>query len=137
MRKRQAFTFIELLIVIGIISVIAAALIPIAFNALNQAKATNILNYIRELYMAQLEYFVSNGETTDLNGLSLYIPSDWIEEQEELFTTWATDTNTVSFTVAFDNSDRARGLLAMLEDTKVCTSTFDDTKKNVIVAFQF
>ncbi len=138
MKKRKGFTLIELFIVLGVISVISGTLVPIAFNALNQAKVTDVLNYVRELYMAQLEYVVREDETTDLEGLSLFMSSDWIQENDGLFTDWATDTDMVSFKVAFDNSEKSRALLAMLEDTNVCTSCFwDEDEKNVRVSFKF
>lgn len=138
LKKRQAFTLIELFIVLGVISAISGTLIPIAFNTLNQAKVTDVVNYIRELYMAQMEYVVREGETTNLEGLTLYMPSDWIDEYGDLFTNWATGTNSVSFTVAFENKDKSRALLAMLQDTNVCTSCFwesDDT--SVLVSFKY
>ncbi|MFW6249153.1 MAG: hypothetical protein ACOC4J_05225 [Bacteroidota bacterium] len=50
--------------------------------------------------------------------------SEWIIEYGELFTDWSTNTNTVSFTVAFENKDKSRALLAMLEDTHACTAYF-------------
>lgn len=138
MKKRQGFTLIELFIVLGVISVLATVLIPIAFNTLNQAKINDVLNYIRELYMVEMEYVVKNGETTNIDGLVLYMSADWIEEQDDLFTDWATDTNRVSFTVAFDNEVKSRALLAMLEDTKSCTSCFfDENRKDIKVMFHF
>ena len=138
MKKRKGFTLIELFIVLGVISVISGTLIPIAFNSLNQAKVTDVLNYVRELYMAQLEYYVREGETTDLDGLRLYMSSDWIDEHEDLFTNWNPGPNSVAFTVAFGNKEKSRALLAMFEDTNSCTACFlesDDT--NVRVAFRY
>jgi len=138
MEKRSGFTLIELFIVLAVISVLAAILIPIAFNTLNQAKVNDVLNYIRELYMVELEYKVKNGKTTNLEGLSLYMSSDWIEEHADLFTHWATGTDTVAFTVAFDNEDKSRALLAMLEETQSCTSCFcESDKTNVRITFQY
>ena len=117
---------------------ISGSLIPIAFNALNQAKVTDVLNYVREIYMAQMEYVVREGETTNLDGLTLYMPSDWIDEYGDLFTDWSTGTSSVSFTVAFENKDKSRALLAMFEDTNACTACFwesDDT--SIRVAFKY
>lgn len=138
MKKRSGFTLIELFIVLAVISVLAAVLIPIAFNTLNQAKINDVLNYIRELYMVEMEYVVKNGETTNIDGLALYMSADWIEEHAVLFTDWATGTHSVSFTVAFDNEEKSRALLAMLDETQSCTSCFlesDDT--SVRVSFKY
>lgn len=137
--RRSGFTMIEMFIVLAIIAVLTAVLLPISLNVLNQAKVTDVLNYIRELYIVELEYYVRKGETTDLEGLAIFIPSDWVEENEDLFTDWATSTRSVSFTVNFNNNTEARALLAMYEDTPVSSAIYysDDNDEDVRIYFEF
>lgn len=56
--KRSGFTLIELMIVLAIIAALAAILTPMGMNALNRAKATQIVADVRNIRSAaQLYYF--------------------------------------------------------------------------------
>lgn len=61
MRRRSGFTLIEMMIVLAIIAALAATLVPIAMNALNQAKVTGNLTDLESIRMAQMQYYYKNG----------------------------------------------------------------------------
>lgn len=55
-RKRRAFTLIELLIVIAIVSLLAAILFPIFGQAREKARQTQCLSSVRQIALATLAY---------------------------------------------------------------------------------
>lgn len=59
-REESAFTLIELLIVIAIISILAALLIPAAKNVMSGAKASQCITNLRQLGTATLSYVADN-----------------------------------------------------------------------------
>ena len=63
MRKRPAFTLVELLVVIGIIAVLIGVLLPALSKANRQARMTACLSNQRQLVMALLMYCQENNGT--------------------------------------------------------------------------
>jgi prepilin-type N-terminal cleavage/methylation domain-containing protein/prepilin-type processing-associated H-X9-DG protein len=61
MSRRQAFTLVELLVVIGIIAVLVAVLLPTLGKARRQANRAFCLNNIRNMQIAQIQYANDNG----------------------------------------------------------------------------
>lgn len=72
-----AFTLVELLVVIAIIAIVAALLIPVFFQAREQARRTACLSSVRQTGLAFAIYVQDNDETTP--------------------TVWGTNTTTVDF----------------------------------------
>lgn len=57
LRKRTAFTLIELMIVVAIIGILAAVAIPAFFKYLKKAKTSEALVNIRKIYDGEISYF--------------------------------------------------------------------------------
>jgi prepilin-type N-terminal cleavage/methylation domain-containing protein len=83
--RRQAFTLVELLIVIGIIAVLAALLFPAFQTTLEKARRMNCANNLRQLW-ASFSSFAQDNEgylpwcrmhiRADLDG-----PTPWLDQQ--------------------------------------------------------
>jgi prepilin-type N-terminal cleavage/methylation domain-containing protein len=65
MKRRSGFTLIEMMIVLAIIAALSATLVPIAMNALNQAKVTGNLTDVESIRLAEMQYFYKKDTTTD------------------------------------------------------------------------
>jgi prepilin-type N-terminal cleavage/methylation domain-containing protein/prepilin-type processing-associated H-X9-DG protein len=84
-RSRHGFTLVELLIVIGIITILVALLMPVIGNAKKQATMVTCQNNLRQLTQAALTYAVANeGQLPYCNwaangfGDSNYYPYGWL-----------------------------------------------------------
>jgi prepilin-type N-terminal cleavage/methylation domain-containing protein len=78
--RRRAFTLVELLVVIAVISILAGLLLPALDNALNQARSIACLNNLKQNGIAFSMYGNdANGKVAPLYGAlttgSLYFPS--------------------------------------------------------------
>jgi len=61
--KQHAFTLVELLVVVAILSVLAALLLPVLARTREAAKRTSCLNNLRQIGMAFEMYLLENRET--------------------------------------------------------------------------
>jgi prepilin-type N-terminal cleavage/methylation domain-containing protein len=60
MRSRKAFTLVELLVVVGIISVLIAFLLPALKRARQQAIAVQCLSNVKQIYIGMALYSIDN-----------------------------------------------------------------------------
>ncbi|PNR99540.1 hypothetical protein X928_07260 [Petrotoga miotherma DSM 10691] len=65
---KEGFTVVEVLIVLGIISILASIAIPSVTGLINQAKATKIVTEMQNVQVAVMNYGIYN---PDLKGLEM------------------------------------------------------------------
>jgi len=85
-RKRAAFTLVELLVVIGIISVLIAILVPVLSKARRKALEVACLSNLRQVGMALLAYAHEYGGSFPAPAASFYGPyyeEDWVHWQPD------------------------------------------------------
>ena len=100
MRKtKQAFTLIELMIVIAIISILAAVAIPGYQYYMKRARLANAAGIVQSLIAANQQYRADFREyTTDLNILSKYgATADWNRKYTHLATNTLGDGNVMFY----------------------------------------
>jgi prepilin-type N-terminal cleavage/methylation domain-containing protein/prepilin-type processing-associated H-X9-DG protein len=87
--KKQAFTLIEMLVVIAIIALLASILVPTVGSALKRAKSTQSMSNKRQIHQAFLTYAVNHKERLPLTYHPTRQPQDWVFLiGEELGYTW-------------------------------------------------
>ena len=80
MMKRNAFTLVELLVVIGIIGVLAAMLLPAIQNARGAARKMQCSSNLRQLGLAMHQYTdVNSGQLPRMSHGSVAREKSWIE----------------------------------------------------------
>ena len=71
--ERKAFTLVELLVVMGIISLLAGMLLPVLQKARESARSVNCMNNEKQIYLALTMYTDDHGGTLP-NGSALLLP---------------------------------------------------------------
>ncbi len=70
---KEAFTFIELLIVLAIIAILISILVPIGVRAINEAKTITVANNLSQISVAVMsEFYLNHNIVTKINDLSAY-----------------------------------------------------------------
>ena len=75
MRRRRAFTLVELLVVIGIIAVLISILLPVLNKVKEQANATKCAANLREMSKMWYQYAAENKGLSAPGRLPKYVPS--------------------------------------------------------------
>lgn len=122
MKRRSGFTLIEMMIVLAIIAALSATLVPIAMNALNQAKVTGNLTDVGSIRLAEMQYFAKERSLTDSlsadkNGLGIYLNFDNLQS-DNLSGDYDLNalTNYLEVKVPFENEGLAKAFLAQWTD---------------------
>jgi prepilin-type N-terminal cleavage/methylation domain-containing protein len=106
--RRQGFTLVELLVVIGIIAVLIAILLPTLGKAREAAKRTQCLSNLRQIHMAYMEYALKNKDK---------VPLGYIQGFRQMnYTIWSRNTNGTN---GFDEAFVLYGLLAKFSNKGV------------------
>jgi len=124
MRRRSGFTLIEMMIVLAIIAALAATLVPIAMNALNQARITGNLTDLSSIRAAEMQYFSKEktltASTADTkSGLGIYLNFNSLQKENisgDYVLTVVGDYLEVE--IEFENSNLANAFLAQWTDVK-------------------
>ena len=145
MRRRSGFTLIEMMIVLAIIAALAATLVPIAMNALNQAKVTGNLTDVESIRMAEMQYWYKY-DTTTASKTALDIYLTWANLQAPNNSTYnltvpgtGTTSNQISIGVNFGSAALAKAFEAQFptESPDVVSFTRPDDSEVATVTYQF
>jgi len=80
--NKEAFTFVELLLVIGVVGVLATILLPTLQSAKERAKTIQCTNNERQLAITWLMYTADNADKLAANGIPIRVPTQnikWIQ----------------------------------------------------------
>src|SRR5436853_7051721 len=78
MRRRTAFTLVELLIVVGIVALLVAILMPSLARAREQARRVQCASNLRQITLATIMYADRNGGVLPGVAHFPHQPHDWI-----------------------------------------------------------
>jgi prepilin-type N-terminal cleavage/methylation domain-containing protein/prepilin-type processing-associated H-X9-DG protein len=81
LRRRSAFTLVELLVVIAIVALLAALLLPVLAKAKAKGQAAFCLNNLKQMQLAWLSYTDDHQEVMPLNWVDLQgndLPGSWV-----------------------------------------------------------
>lgn len=78
----EGFTVVEVLIVLGIISILASIAIPSVRGLINQAKATKVVTEMQNVQVAVMNYGIYNPTLSDLTFEKL-LSDDYLTSQPE------------------------------------------------------
>ena len=98
---KEAFTLVELLVVIGIIAVLIGILMPALSKAREQAKRTQCLSNLRQIHLAYVEYAMRYKDRVPLGFLQSF--------RQMNYTIWSTNSNG---SYGYDSAFVLYGLLA-------------------------
>ncbi len=79
--NKQAFTFIELLVVVLIIGILAAVAVPQYQKAVFKSRVTHAITYVKAIHDAQEVYYLANGQyATSQEDLDIQAncPDKWV-----------------------------------------------------------
>ena len=139
MRRRSGFTLIEMMIVLAIIAALAATLVPIAMNALNQAKVTQNLTDLESIRYAAMQYYYKNDTVNlaNLSALSNYLEIGKLSESASYSVHTASATS-LSVKVDFTQGNETalnKALLVQYPDTDETNATV--SSGDFIATFRF
>jgi prepilin-type N-terminal cleavage/methylation domain-containing protein len=87
--RRDAFTMVELMIVVGIIAVIAGIAVPAWMRAREDARGSAVINEMRQLTEAFQSYATDNNNSYPASGSNFSVVPDGMAGYMPQNTTWA------------------------------------------------
>jgi general secretion pathway protein G len=141
MKRRSGFTLIEMMIVLAIIAALSATLVPIAMNALNQAKVTQNLTELESIRLAAMQYYYKydNIDISDLSPLDNYLDLEKLTTNASYTVHDSTDATNLYIKVDFNQNDEAlsKALAAQYPETSETTGTRDTNNNTFLAWFYF
>ena len=123
-KKRTGFTLVELMIVVIVVGILAAAAIPIYSRVMDRARASEgkaLLGTVRTHYLAESAEGITVTYTTlTAWGIDTSKNRWWIADPADFTSTWASPT----FTITGVGTDIAGIILAINCDNGVFTDTW-------------
>ncbi len=76
-KRREGFTLVELLIVMAVIAALMGALVPVAINAINHAKATRVAENLRSILSTAQQYVYSEHKIPAISTIQNQLTGTW------------------------------------------------------------